>query len=170
VVIPEVVSKDVAAIENGSKARTIRKYSHTRLKAKLWSECLWVRGSCWGKGIELELANKAWAHKKKPLIASFPSHLLKAFESNPFLYALSPRHKRAKWNTIEVAKGTNAKLPHCMGLVLAYLMEYEMPLVHHTAKWWGCGYPIKDNKGLNERTQKHSMLKPMFKLMQARWE
>jgi hypothetical protein len=34
-----------------------------------------------------------------------------------------------------------------------------MPLVHHAVEQWGCDYTIKDNKGLNERSQGHLMLK-----------
>jgi hypothetical protein len=44
-------------------------------------------------------------------------------------------------------------------------MENEMPLVHHVIEWWGCGFTIKDDKGLNERTQGLLKLKPMSKLM-----
>jgi hypothetical protein len=69
-----------------------------------------------------------------------------------FPYALSPRRKDAKQDTIGVAKETSAKLPHCMGHALTYPMENEMPFVHHTIEWWGCDYINKDNKGLNERT------------------
>jgi hypothetical protein len=39
-----------------------------------------------------------------------------------------------------------------MGLALAYPMENEMSLVHHTLKWWGCNYTNEDDKGLSERT------------------
>ncbi len=56
------------------------------------------------------------------------------------------------------------------GPTLAYLMENEMPFVHHTIEWWGCGYTNKDDKNLNERTRKHLMLKPESKLMQMEWE
>jgi hypothetical protein len=69
-----------------------------------------------------------------------------------FPYALLPHHEGAKQNTIGVAKGTNAKLPHCTGHVLAYLMENEIPFVHHVVKWQGCRYTIENNKCLNERT------------------
>jgi hypothetical protein len=78
---------------------------------------------------------------------------------------MSPCHKGAKWNTIGIAKGTNAKLPHYTGFVLTYPMENKMPLVHHVIKWWGCGYIIEDDKGVNERTRRQLMMKPMFKLM-----
>jgi hypothetical protein len=57
-----------------------------------------------------------------------------------------------------------------MGLSLTYPMENEMPLVHHVVEWWGCGYIIEDDKGLNEKTHGHQMLKPMSKLMRAMWE
>jgi hypothetical protein len=69
-----------------------------------------------------------------------------------FPYALLPHHEGAKQDTIGVAGGTSAKLPHCIDHVLAYPMESEMPFVHHTIEWWGCDYIIEDGKGLNERT------------------
>jgi hypothetical protein len=87
-----------------------------------------------------------------------------------FPYALSPHHEGAKRNTIGVIGGTSAKLPHYTSLALAYLMENKMSFVHHTVERWGCGYIIKDDKCLNERTQGHPMLKPMSKLMEAGWE
>jgi hypothetical protein len=36
-----------------------------------------------------------------------------------------------------------------------------MSFVHHAIEWQGCGCTIKDDKGLNERTQRHPMLKPI---------
>jgi hypothetical protein len=69
-----------------------------------------------------------------------------------FPYALSPHHKGAKQNTIGVARRTNAKLPHCMGLVLIYPMEDNMPFVHHVIERWGCDYTIENDKSLNEKT------------------
>jgi hypothetical protein len=42
-----------------------------------------------------------------------------------------PHHKGAKQNTIGIIKNNKCKLPHHKGLVLAYLIENEMPLVHH---------------------------------------
>jgi hypothetical protein len=42
-----------------------------------------------------------------------------------------PHHKGAKQNTIGIIKITNDKLSHHKGLVLAYVIENEMPLVHH---------------------------------------
>ncbi len=44
-------------------------------------------------------------------------------------------------------------------------LSNEMPLVHHVVEWWGYEYTYKDNKGLSEKTQGHSMLKPKSKLM-----
>jgi hypothetical protein len=80
-----------------------------------------------------------------------------------FLYAMLPCHEGAKQDTIGVTGGTNAKLPHYMNPMLTYPMENEMSLVHHVVEWWGCGYTIENDKGLNERTQGHPMLKPMSK-------
>jgi hypothetical protein len=65
---------------------------------------------------------------------------------------LSPHHEGAKQNTIGVVGGVSAKLPHYINLVLTYPMENEMPFVHHTIKWWGCGYIDEDDKGMSERT------------------
>jgi hypothetical protein len=70
-----------------------------------------------------------------------------------FPYAMLPHHEGAKQDTIGVVGGTNAKLPHCMGPSLAYPMENEMSLVHHIVEQGGCGYIIKDDKGLNENTR-----------------
>jgi len=60
----EVVLKHVGAKKNGAKAWVAQKYSLACPRVKLRNRRLWVGGSCWGKKIELELANKAWAHKK----------------------------------------------------------------------------------------------------------
>jgi hypothetical protein len=57
-----------------------------------------------------------------------------------------------KKDTIGVTGRTSAKLPHCIGPALAYLMENEMPFVHHAIEWWGCSYVIEDNRNINERT------------------
>jgi hypothetical protein len=83
---------------------------------------------------------------------------------------LSPCHDGAKQNTIRVARGASVKLPHYIGPALIYLMENEMPLVHHNEEWWGHNYRNENNKGLSERTPRHLMLKPKFKLMHAEWE
>ncbi len=76
-----------------------------------------------------------------------------------------PTMKGAKRDTIGVARRANANSPHCTGLISVYPMENEMPFVHHVVKWWGCGCIIEDDKGLNEKTQGYSMMKPMSKLM-----
>jgi hypothetical protein len=124
----EVVSKDVGMGENGAKLQVVRKYSITCLKANLRIKRLWIRGSCWGKWIKLKLVNKAWAHKKKPLIINFPSRLLKnTYVEFAFPYALLPHHEGAKWNTIGVIGGICVNLPHCTSPALAYPMENKMP-------------------------------------------
>jgi hypothetical protein len=69
-----------------------------------------------------------------------------------FSYGLLPHHERAQQNTIGVVGGTKAKPSHYTSPMLTYPMENKMPFVHHTIEQWGCGYTIKDNKGLNERT------------------
>jgi len=158
----KVVLEDAGARKNGAKVRTTWKYSPTHPRGKLQSKHLWVGKSCWGKNIELELVVKGWAHKKTPFV-SFPNRLLEnAKVKSAFIYALSSQHNEAKWNTNGIAKGTSVKL--------AYPMKNKMPLVHHAIKQWGYDYTIKDGKGLNERTQGQSMLKPMSKLMQTGWE
>jgi hypothetical protein len=103
---------------------------------------------------------------KKTPFADFLNRLLKNVRVEfAFFYALSPHHEGAKRNTIGVARGMSAKLSYYIGLTLVYEMENEMPLVHHVVEWWGCGCMIKDNKGLNERTRGHPMMKLMSKLM-----
>jgi len=54
----EMVLKDMGAKENGSKAWVFLKYSLAHPKTKLRRRHLWIRGSCWGKGIEFELVTK----------------------------------------------------------------------------------------------------------------
>jgi hypothetical protein len=41
----------------------------------------------------------------------------------------------AKQDTIEVIRKASAKLPHHKGLAFTYLMENEMPFVHHVVEW-----------------------------------
>ncbi len=143
---------------------TVREYSLARPRVKLWSECLSIGGSCWEKGLSLNWPLKLEPTKKTPL-TSFPSCLLeRTWIESTFPCALSPHHKGAKRDTIGMIR-VSAKLLHCMGHALAYLMENEMPLVHHAIERWGCNCIINDNKGLNERTQGHPMMKPMSKLM-----
>jgi hypothetical protein len=118
--------------------------------------------------MELELADKAWARKKKEILASFPNHMLEsAWIKFAFPYGLSPRHKEVKRNTIGVVGESNAKVPHCTStsLALIYLMENKIPFIHHVVEQWRCNYTDEDDKGLNERTQGYSMLKPKSKLM-----
>jgi hypothetical protein len=55
----KVVSKDVGAEENGVKMWDVQKYSLMLLKLKLHEKYLWVRGSCWGRGINFKLVVKA---------------------------------------------------------------------------------------------------------------
>ncbi len=107
---------------------------------------------------------------KTPL-ASFPNRLLEStWVEFMFPYALLLHHERVKRNITRVVAKTSAKLPHYTGIVLVYPMENEMPFVHHVVERWGCGNTIENNKGLNERTWWHLMLKPMSKLMWAGWE
>jgi hypothetical protein len=122
-----VVAKDVGTRKNGAKTQLAQEYSFTCPRVKLRSKHLWVKGSCWGKGIKLELVDKAWAHKKNSC-SKFSHHLLKsAWVKSTFPYALSPHHEGAKRDTIEVVRGTTTKQSHCMGHVLTYPMENEMP-------------------------------------------
>jgi hypothetical protein len=91
-------------------------------------------------------------YKKTPH-ASFPSYLLKnVWVESTFPYGLSPRHEKAKRNTIRVVGGTNAKLPHCIGFALVYPMENKIPFVHHVVERWGCNYTDEDNKSISEKT------------------
>jgi hypothetical protein len=111
-----------------------------------------LEDTCWGKGIEFELTNKAWARKK---ISSFKFALLHVIKHlNQIYISLCPitQHKRAKQDTIGVVGGTSANLPHCIGHVLTYPMENKMSFVHHVIKQWRCGYKNEDDKGLSERT------------------
>jgi hypothetical protein len=130
---------------------------------------LWVGRSSWGRRIELELATKIWAHKKTPL-TSFSNCLLKNTSiKSMFPYGRHPL-RRGKVKHHGVTRVTSVKLPHCTCLALVYPMKNKMPFIHHVIKWWGCYCTIKDGKGLNERTQRHPMMKPMSKLIQAWWE
>jgi hypothetical protein len=169
VVRAKVLSKDMGVGENGAKMRVTREYSPTWPRAKLRNKHLWIKGSCRGKGIELELADKTWAHKKNSSCKFSQLPVRKCLVESAFPYALSPRNKGGKWNTIGVARKASAKLPHCMGLMLTYPMENKMPLIHHAIEQWGCRYTNEDNKGLSERIQRHLMLRPKSKLMKVEW-
>ncbi len=132
----------------------------------MWNGRLGVGGSCWGRGIEFKQGTKTWAHKKKTPFTNFPNHLLEsAWIKFVFSYALLFHHEGAKWDTIWATRRISANLPHCSGPTLAYPMENEIPLVHHVRKRWGCSCTIENNKGLNKRTWKHLMMKPMSKLI-----
>jgi hypothetical protein len=136
----------------------------------MWNKHLWIRGSCWEEGLSSNLMLKLGFAKKNPF-ASFLNYLLKnILVESTFPYALWPCHEGPKQHTIGVTRWTNAKLPHNIGPTLIYLMENIMPLVHQAIKQRGCDYIIENNKGLNERTRGHPMMKPMSKLMCVGWE
>ncbi len=87
------------------------------------------------KTLSLQLPPQLGFAKKTPLVG-FPSCLLESiWVEFVFPYALLPCHEGEKQNTIEVIRKTNAKLPHHKGLMLAYPMENEMPLIYHVIKW-----------------------------------
>jgi hypothetical protein len=116
------------------------------------------------KGWNLNWLKTFGPTKKTPI--SFPNYMLKnTWIEFTFPYYLSPCHGEVKRNTIGVVGKINAKLPHCTNLVLVYPMENQMSLVHHVVERCRCGYIDKDDKCLNERTQRHLMLKPKSKLM-----
>ncbi len=166
----EVVLKDVGVGENGAKEQVALEYSPTQLKTRLQNRCLWVGESCWGKGIELELATKAWVLKKNSSCKF--SQLPTRKHLSRIQISLCPTtlpwggKTRHRWGNTK----TNAKLPHHKGLALAYLMENEMPFEHHVVEWQGCSYPIKDNESLNKKTEGHLKTKPKSKLLHVGWE
>jgi hypothetical protein len=82
-----------------------------------------------------------------------------------FPYSVLPNDEEANQYTIGVIGGASAKLPHYTGLMLAYPMEKKMSFIHHVVERWGCDYINEDGKSLNERTQRHLMLKPKSKFM-----
>jgi hypothetical protein len=66
---------------------------------------------------------------KKTPFGSFLSYMLKSAGIKfVFLYVSSPYHERAKWDTIEVTKATNAKLPHYISPSIVYLMKEKCHL------------------------------------------
>jgi hypothetical protein len=120
--------------------------------------------------LNLNLLPKLGLAKRIPL-ASFFNHLLGSTWIKSISYALLPRHKGAKWKTIGVIRGANAKLSHHRVLVLACLMENEMSFVHHTVEQLGCIFICKDTESLNEITWGHPMIKHLEpRLMQLGWE
>jgi hypothetical protein len=68
-----------------------------------------------------------------------------------FFYAHLPCFEKEKQDTIGVIRVANAKLPHHRGYMLAYLVENEMPFLHHAIGCQGCGCTIKNDKNLNGR-------------------
>jgi len=146
-----------------------QKYSFACLIVKLRNIHLWIGGSCWGGGIELELVVKTWAYKKNILLQVFLITYYKPLELNPH-FPMPCRPMMKKWNTIWVARRTSAKLPQSTNPMLVYWMENKMPLIHHVVEQQECGCIIKDDEDLNERTQRHPMMKPMSKLMEVGWE
>ncbi len=109
----KVVSKNVGVGENCAKEGIAQEYSSASPRAKLWNMYLWVQISCWGKRIEFELVHKIWARKKTPAASFLKCLLENTWIKSAFPYALPPCHERAKWNTVKVVGGANAKLPHC---------------------------------------------------------
>jgi len=103
---------------------------------------------------------------KKKIFKFSLSYVKNIWIESAFPYALSPCHEEAIRDTIGVVGETSAKLPHYKNPMLAYIMENEMPFVHHAMERWGCNYTNEDDKGLSERTWWHLMLKPNSKL---RW-
>jgi len=88
------------------------------------------------------VGKKHWIWPCHQSLALWTKLLLQVFFSNCMLentwiksafpyYALLPRHKGAKRNTIGVIIGINVKVPHHN-----YLTENEMPLVCHLNLWW----------------------------------
>jgi hypothetical protein len=73
--------------------------------------------------------------------------LKNAWVKSMFPYVFFPHHEGIKWDTIQVVRRTNAKLPHCTSLALVYPMENKMPLAHHAIKQWGCSCTIKYDRG-----------------------
>jgi hypothetical protein len=81
-----------------------------------------------------------------------------------FPSALSPHHEGAKQDTIGVGRGVSAKLSHYTDPALIYLMENEMPFVHHIVERWGCNYTNEDNKGLSEKDPMTSNVKTQIQV------
>jgi hypothetical protein len=72
--------------------------------------------------MELELAEKAWAHKKNSCKFS-QLHARKHLSQIRISLLLLALHKEAKQNIVGVVGKVNAKLPHYTNLVLVYPME-----------------------------------------------
>jgi hypothetical protein len=50
-------------------------------------------------------------------------------------------------------------------LVLTYPMEHKTSFVHNVVEWQECGYIIKNDESLNERTWEYTKIKPKSMLM-----
>jgi hypothetical protein len=79
--------------KNGAKTWATRKYSLACLRTKLWSKCLWVGRSCWGKGIEFKLVKKTWACKQNSSCKFSPLHVKKCLSQILCLIAPPQRGK-----------------------------------------------------------------------------
>ncbi len=116
---------------NGAKTWTIQNYSPARPRTKRWRRRLWAGGSCYGRGIKFKLLLELRFVKRNPCVG-FPNHLLEnTWIGFVFCYALLPFHKGIKQDTIGDNKKKSAKQQHHKGFVLVYLVENEMPFVHH---------------------------------------
>ncbi len=131
----EVVLEDVGVGKNVAKMCVAWKYYPAHPRTKLLKKCLWVGGSCWARGIDLEFATKVWARKKNSSYRFSQLPIIKCFSQTFISLCPLPPFERAKQDTIRVIEGTNAKLLHHKGLVPTYQMESEMPFVHHVVKW-----------------------------------
>jgi hypothetical protein len=90
---------------------------------------------------------------RRILLIGFPKRMIESIRIiSMFFYAHLPHFEKAKQATIGVIRGANAKLSHHRGLMLAYLVENEMPFVHHAIECQGCGYTFKNDKSFNGRT------------------
>jgi hypothetical protein len=130
----KVVSKDVNAKENGDGTIIVWEYSLHSYELNYEKDIYELEDHVWEEALSLNLPLKLGL-VRKIILASFPNHLLKII----WIISTFPCHvptpiKGAKQNTIGVIKKTNVKLWHHKGFVLLYLVEDEMPLIHHIIK------------------------------------
>ncbi len=144
----KVVLEDVGAKKNGAKTWIAQKYSLACLRVKVQSRCLWVGGSCWGKRIELELADKAWAHKKNSFYKFSQSHVKKCLSQIRIsLWLIAPPQKgkmRHHW-------GSRKNKCQVATLNRSYVSLYngkQNAICTSSCRVVGCNYTIKDHKGL----------------------
>jgi hypothetical protein len=120
-----------------------------------------------------EKLSSNWSSKlglaKKTSSQVFPITYYKYLELNPH-FPMPCHPTTRKRNTIRVAKKASVKLPQSTSPMLVYRMENKMPLIHHVVQQQECGCIIKDDEDLNEKIQRHPMMKPMSKLMEVGWE